>query len=469
MNGTRDQGACRALVGGFGRPGMRDLDFGRQVVSYLETLDWPDDMVVEDLSYSAPLVLHRLQELKPAKVVLLGAAARGDQPGTLRRYQLDLTPPSPEEVRRCLEDSVGGVVDIDHTLAVARHWGGFPADTVVIEVEPADCSFGPGFSEELAESFDQMTEMVRAELGVPDVMANSEAMFTRLLSSPHDGGGPSLDDEDVPSDGMTDLVAYAQKHEQVRGWQSHRGFPLAASPHDPAALTVAARSLPWGIGLDVGGAWFDVVALDHGGVGVVIGDVGGRGVEAAAAAADLRAAARAYAVVDGSVPSRVLGHLDRLVRATGLGGASVLYLFLDPDKGLLRFANAGQCPPLVVGEGVARFLWHTDSAPLGTEPRKDPGEATFDLARGSALLLFTSGLVESRTTPMEVGLEGLRREAAAGPGPLEDLCDHVLDTCLPRLRRDDDICLLALRLPVRRARYRRRRFRQATTGRRSPR
>ncbi len=78
---------CRALVAGFGRPGMRDLDYGRQLVRYLEGLDWPDGVVVEDLSYAAPLVLHRLQELEPAKVVLVGAAARDfDAPGTLRRW-----------------------------------------------------------------------------------------------------------------------------------------------------------------------------------------------------------------------------------------------------------------------------------------------------------------------------------------------------------------------------------------------
>ena len=468
MNATGDQGAARALVGGFGRPGMRDLDFGRQVVSYLEALEWPQDVVVEDLSYSAPLVLHRLQELNPSKVVLLGAAARGDQPGSLRRYRLDLTPPSPDEVRRCLEDSVGGVVDIDHTLAVARHWGGFPADTVVIEVEPADCSFGPGFSEELAESFDQVVEMVRAELGAPEATDRSEGLLTHLLAPTPDRALSRDEDEDVPSDGMTDLVAYAKQHEQVRSWQQHRGFPLAATPTDSTALSVAARSLPWGIGLDAGGAWFDVVELGHGAVGVVIGDVGGRGVEAAAAMADLRAAARAYAVVDGSSPSTVLAHLDRLVRATGLGGARVLYLCLDTGRGHLRFANAGQCPPLVVGDGATRFLWDAESAPLGADARKDRAEAAADLPRGSTLLLFNSGLVESRATPMEVGLDGLRRAAAAGPVPLEDLCDHVLDTCLSRLRRDDDICLLALRLPAPRSRYRRR-FRQAATGRRSPR
>ena len=82
--------ACRALVAGFGRPGMRDLDFGRRLVDCLQQLDWPEDVVVEDLSCSVPLVLHRLQELRPAKVVLLGAVPRElDPPATIRRYRPD--------------------------------------------------------------------------------------------------------------------------------------------------------------------------------------------------------------------------------------------------------------------------------------------------------------------------------------------------------------------------------------------
>ena len=124
---------CRALVGGFGRPGMRDLDFGRQVIECLEQLDWPGDVVVEDLSCSAPLVLHRLQELRPAKVVLVGAVARDfDPPATIRRYTVDLAPPAPDELCRSVEESAMGLVYLDHTLAMARHWGGLPADTVVI-------------------------------------------------------------------------------------------------------------------------------------------------------------------------------------------------------------------------------------------------------------------------------------------------------------------------------------------------
>ncbi len=157
---------CRVLVGGLGIPWLRDLDFGTQFLRRVEHLDWPDDVVLEDLSYSAHRVLHRLQELRPHKVVLVGAMPRDvDPPGTIRRYDLDLTPPAEEEVADRLGEAVGGIIDLDHTLAVVRYWKGFPPDTVVIEVEPGDRAFGLGFSAEVEAQVDTILAMVREEVG----------------------------------------------------------------------------------------------------------------------------------------------------------------------------------------------------------------------------------------------------------------------------------------------------------------
>ena len=157
--------AAPVLVGGIGLPWLRDLDFGTQFVRRVEHLAWPDGVLIEDLSYAAPRVLHRLQELNPGKVVLVGAMPREtDQPGTVRRYPLDLTPPPDQEVHERLTEAAGGVIDLDHTLAVVRYWKGFPLDTVVIEVEPADRSFGLGFSDEVEASVDTVLAMVREEV-----------------------------------------------------------------------------------------------------------------------------------------------------------------------------------------------------------------------------------------------------------------------------------------------------------------
>jgi hydrogenase maturation protease len=156
------------LVGGIGLPWLRDLDFGTQFVRRVEHLEWPEGVVVEDLSYAAHRVLHRLQDLKPAKVILVGAMPRDiDPPGTVRRYLLDLTPPSDDEVHERLTEAVGGIIDLDHTLAVVRYWNALPAGTVVIEVEPGDRSFGLGFSDEVEAAVEPVVRMVRAELGLP--------------------------------------------------------------------------------------------------------------------------------------------------------------------------------------------------------------------------------------------------------------------------------------------------------------
>ncbi|MGI9023055.1 MAG: hydrogenase maturation protease [Acidimicrobiales bacterium] len=155
------------LVGGIGLPWLRDLDFGTQFVRRVERLEWPDDVVVEDLSYAAHRVLHRLQELRPEKVVLVGAMPRDiDPPGTIRRYILDLTPPGDKEVADRLSEAIGGIIDLDHTLAIVRYWKGFPAGTVVIEVEPSDRAFGLGFSTEVEDRVDEVLAMVRAEAGM---------------------------------------------------------------------------------------------------------------------------------------------------------------------------------------------------------------------------------------------------------------------------------------------------------------
>src|SRR3954453_14865340 len=155
----------RVLVGGIGLPWLRDLDFGTQFLKRIDDVEWPDGVVMEDLSYSAHRVLHTLQDFRPDKVVLLGAMPREvDPPGTIRRYQLDLTPPSDEEVADRLGEAVGGVIGPAPTLAVVRYWKGFPTDTVVIEVEPGDRAFGLGFSDEVESVVDTVLEMIQEEV-----------------------------------------------------------------------------------------------------------------------------------------------------------------------------------------------------------------------------------------------------------------------------------------------------------------
>ncbi|HVL03527.1 MAG TPA: hydrogenase maturation protease, partial [Acidimicrobiales bacterium] len=251
--GGSDAGVqCRVLVAGLGMPGLRDLDFGRKLVGYLEALDWPEEVVVEDLSCSAHLTLHRLQELRPAKVVLMASAARGaDRPGTLRRYRLDLTPPAPDEVHQGLVETLSGMPDLDHTLAVVRHWGGFPADTVVIEVEPSDCSFGPGFSEELGECIEPILAMIREELGCDQDIADLgvELSVGELTSSPLPTPIVPDCDPEQASDGLLAMAEYAREHERQRLVQPYRDGSSAKRLPLPSGVDYSVRSRPWGVGL----------------------------------------------------------------------------------------------------------------------------------------------------------------------------------------------------------------------------
>lgn len=155
------------LIGGIGLPWLRDLDFGTNWLARAAALTWPDGVLLEDLSYSAHRVMHRLQELLPSRVILLGCMPRRVDPaGTIRRYRLADTPmPDVDEVHERLSESVGGVIDLDHTLAVCRYWNAFPADTIVIEVEPAESEFGWGFSEPVELAVGQVLEIVREEVG----------------------------------------------------------------------------------------------------------------------------------------------------------------------------------------------------------------------------------------------------------------------------------------------------------------
>lgn len=159
------------LIGGIGLPWLRDLDFGTQFITRFEHDDWPDGVLLEDLSYAAHRVLHRLQEILPDKVVLVGAMPRDvDPPGTIRSYLLDLTPPPDQEVHERLSEAVGGIIDLDHTLAVIRYWKALPEDTVVIEVEPEDRSFGLGFSEPVEAAIDEVLRLVRLEAGIAEAV-----------------------------------------------------------------------------------------------------------------------------------------------------------------------------------------------------------------------------------------------------------------------------------------------------------
>lgn len=441
---------CRALVGGLGMPGLRDLDFGRQVVAYLRELRWPEGVVVEDLSCSAHLTLDRLRELRPAMVILMATAARGvDPPGTLRRYRLDLTPPPPDKVHDGLVETLGGTTDLDHTLAVVRHWGGFPVDTIVIEIEPSDCSFGPGFSEELGDCIEPILAMVKEDIGTDSQSADpTPAPYLDDLTSPSSSPAPEVEaGPEEPSAGLLAMAEYAAEHERHRLTEPYRGGPVARCTLPPS-MEAAVRSMPWGVGLGAGGDWQEFIPMANGKVTAVVGNIPGRGAQAVATMSELRTAARAYALLEDESPAHLVSRLDRLVEVTGLGEQTALTsLVLTPDTGEVRFSNAGACPLLVLApDGTADWVQGDPAPPLGAGSGGARPEGVIRLGPRSTLLLFTEGLVRTHNRAMSDGMVQVAKAAAGAPRPLEDLCEHVVRACLEGVERDDDVLLVALRL-----------------------
>jgi anti-sigma regulatory factor (Ser/Thr protein kinase) len=215
------------------------------------------------------------------------------------------------------------------------------------------------------------------------------------------------------------------------------------------AVALAGRYLP-AASAQLGGDWYDAFQLPDGRLGMAIGDVVGRGFHAAAIMGQLRSGLRAYAL-DGMSPAEVLQRLSRLLRQLEPGGtATLLYLVLDPYGGSLLASSAGHPPPLVAGDnGAATFMELPGSAPLGATRHPTYEEREYVIETGSALVLYTDGLVERAGESLDAGLERLRTIVQSGESDLEHLGDRLVHELLPQGPTEDDAALLLARaLPL---------------------
>jgi serine phosphatase RsbU (regulator of sigma subunit)/anti-sigma regulatory factor (Ser/Thr protein kinase) len=213
-------------------------------------------------------------------------------------------------------------------------------------------------------------------------------------------------------------------------------------------LSVAHRYLPGTAGAEVGGDWYDIIPLTGGRVGLVIGDVMGRGIAAAAVMGQLRATVRACALAEDS-PAAVLGLVDAAMSSleqTSL--TTCLYAVFDPGTRRLRLASSGHLPPLLVhADGGGEYVELDPGPPLGVGSAR-PVEVEVDVPEGAVLLLFTDGLVEGRNQPVEDGMHVLRGAVSDVRGTdasdVEALCDELLRAMGRDGRPDDDSALLAV-------------------------
>ncbi|HEU4912090.1 MAG TPA: SpoIIE family protein phosphatase [Actinomycetes bacterium] len=240
----------------------------------------------------------------------------------------------------------------------------------------------------------------------------------------------------------------AQLTEQQRNVATtlQRSLLPAELPDDPR-VTIATMYRPAFASLEVGGDWYDAFRLDKDRMALVVGDVVGRGLHAAAAMGQLRSAIRALAAV-GSGPAFVLQRLDAFVDGFQTAQmATLAYAEMDLRDGAVRYACAGHPPPVVLdkdGHGV--LLWQGRSTPLGAQfGNGHRPEAHAVLPPGSRMLLYTDGLVERRNQPLDESFDRLVTELTAwADSPLEALTEGIVDVMLQDEDSRDDVCLLAV-------------------------
>jgi anti-sigma regulatory factor (Ser/Thr protein kinase)/putative methionine-R-sulfoxide reductase with GAF domain len=233
----------------------------------------------------------------------------------------------------------------------------------------------------------------------------------------------------------------ALEHEHRVAMLLQRSLLPRALP-EAAGVSMAARYIP--ARDEVGGDWYDIIELPHGLIGLVIGDVVGHGVRAAALMGQLRTALHAYAV-EGHGPARTLELVDRFVQSMGeYAMATAAYAVFDPESGRLRIATAGHLPPVVIAGGKARAIEFTPGAPLGGFPYGSCPEHELALQIGESVFLYTDGLVERRGVPLTESIDELAI-ALAGARSAEHACQLAVRNMVPEEGLSDDLAVLALR------------------------
>lgn len=215
----------------------------------------------------------------------------------------------------------------------------------------------------------------------------------------------------------------------------------------PDDLRVAATYQPGGTDAAVGGDWYDVITLGAGRTALVIGDVMGRGVRAAAVMGQLRTAVRAYARLD-LPPHEVIQLLDGLaseIDATQI--ATCVYAVHDPSEGRLSYASAGHLPILIRDpDGTVHRAEEPTGPPLGTGGWMHTS-GSVPLGPGCTAVLYTDGLIERRDQDIDEGVDALTRALAGATGSPQVMCDRLMRSMGVTSEHDDDVAVLVLQYP----------------------
>ncbi|MGH2724360.1 MAG: PP2C family protein-serine/threonine phosphatase [Actinomycetota bacterium] len=232
---------------------------------------------------------------------------------------------------------------------------------------------------------------------------------------------------------ITERARYEREHEIAETLQ--RAFLPKELPANDT-IELSARYVAPGWGVEVGGDWYDVVELADGRLVVTVGDVLGRGLEAAVVMGQLRMAARAHALAAEDPPGLVdrLDHLLRRIDPSQM--ATVVCVMCDPATGEIRTVSAGHPPPLVIGpDGTASFLDAPPSLPLGVAPGVHRQETEARMEPGSTLMLYTDGIVERRGLPSTGGWRRFGRPRRMPRRPRPACSTTSWPGCCRRCRR----------------------------------
>ncbi|WP_329233385.1 SpoIIE family protein phosphatase [Streptomyces canus] len=312
--------------------------------------------------------------------------------------------------------------------------------------------------------FDSMEQLTATYPGIPLDATEGARAFLPLIASGRAVGSCILGfdrprsfstEERTVLTALAGLIAHAM--EKAQRYESEtalaRGLQQALLPRRLAAhpqLETTGRYLPGTAGMEVGGDWYDVVESGDG-LALVIGDVQGHGVQAAATMGQLRSAVRAFALGD-RPPDEVMSSTNHLLIDLDPGlFASCCYIRLDPATGVARAARAGHPPPLLRSpDGRTRVLDLPGGVVLGVAPKARYPVTELRMEPGAILALYTDGLVERPGSDIDEGITALRVALAKAGAPaarpggrfLAGVADRLTATARHALDRPDDIALL---------------------------
>ncbi len=234
--------------------------------------------------------------------------------------------------------------------------------------------------------------------------------------------------------------------------QRETALALQHSILGPAYLPAgfAVRYQPASHPLQVGGDWYDVIALDDGRIALVVGDCVGHDLSAATVMGQLRSACRAL-LLENSSPAAALAGLDRFAaRLPGAQSTTAFCAILDPDTGELTYSSAGHPPAILVhADGTTELLEGGHSIALGIRPDRERPQAQLTIPAQATLLLYTDGLIERRRRSLDDGIDqaaNLIRDDSALD--LDPLADQIMARLSPPGGYQDDVALLLYRHPA---------------------